>query len=120
MMFKDITAVYRDKRTKHINKNAELLIVKAGGTYTYHWSLKCSFTTPTTQTVRSLAENTWLECGVLGDVMPCDRERYKKLAGHIMRLSVPKKNWLASQQFYSASGCAISDLSVRLESESLP
>jgi hypothetical protein len=28
-------------------------------------------------TVRSLAENSWLECGVVGDVMPCDRYIYK-------------------------------------------
>jgi hypothetical protein len=37
MLFKEITAVYSDNHTKHINtlcaQNAELLIVKAGDTY---------------------------------------------------------------------------------------
>jgi hypothetical protein len=28
-----------------------------------------------TATVRSPVENPWLECGVVGDTMPCDREK---------------------------------------------
>jgi hypothetical protein len=43
MVFKEIIAVYSDIHTKAINtlcgKNAEL-IVKAGGTCSYHWALK--------------------------------------------------------------------------------
>jgi hypothetical protein len=40
MLFKEIIAVYSDIHAKHINKNAELSIVEAGGTYSYHWALK--------------------------------------------------------------------------------
>jgi hypothetical protein len=40
----EIIAVYTENHTKPINtpcgQNAELLIVKAGGTYSYHWALK--------------------------------------------------------------------------------
>jgi hypothetical protein len=32
--------VYTENHTKPIIQNAELLIVKAGGTYSYHWALK--------------------------------------------------------------------------------
>jgi hypothetical protein len=38
-LFEEIIAVYSENHTKQI-KNAELLIVKAGGTYSYHWALK--------------------------------------------------------------------------------
>jgi hypothetical protein len=37
--FKKIIAVCTENHTKPINKNANLLIVKAGGTYSYHWAL---------------------------------------------------------------------------------
>jgi len=39
-------------------------------------------------TVRSPAEKPWLECGVVVDVMPCDREMLVK---HLMLLSILKK-----------------------------
>jgi hypothetical protein len=43
-LFKEIIAVYCENHTKSVNKlceqNAELFIVKAGGTYSYHWALK--------------------------------------------------------------------------------
>jgi hypothetical protein len=45
-LFKEILAVYSENHTKHINtlcgQNAELLIVEAGGTYSYHWVEKGS------------------------------------------------------------------------------
>jgi hypothetical protein len=44
MLFKEIIAVYSDNHMKHINtfggQNAKLPIVKASGTYSYHWALK--------------------------------------------------------------------------------
>jgi hypothetical protein len=44
MLFRELTAVYSENHTKPINKlcgqSAKLLIVKVGGTYTYHWALK--------------------------------------------------------------------------------
>jgi hypothetical protein len=40
-LFKEIIAVYSDNHTKPINKNVELLIVKAAGTCNYHSALKC-------------------------------------------------------------------------------
>jgi hypothetical protein len=44
MLFKEIIAVYSENHMKPINtlcgKNAELLIVKEGGTYSYHYALK--------------------------------------------------------------------------------
>jgi hypothetical protein len=40
MLFKEIIAVYSEKHTKPISKNAELLIVKADGAYSYHSALK--------------------------------------------------------------------------------
>jgi hypothetical protein len=43
MLFGEITAVYSENHTKHINtlcgQNAELLIVQSGGTYTHQWVL---------------------------------------------------------------------------------
>jgi hypothetical protein len=41
-LFKEIIAVYSENYTKPINRlqNAELLIVKASGKYSYHWALK--------------------------------------------------------------------------------
>jgi hypothetical protein len=36
MLFKKIIPVYSEKHMKNINKNADLLTVKAGGTYIYH------------------------------------------------------------------------------------
>jgi hypothetical protein len=44
MLFNEIISVYPENHTKQINtlceQNAELLIIKAGGTYTYQWGLK--------------------------------------------------------------------------------
>jgi hypothetical protein len=44
MLFKEIIAVYSENHTKSINtlyrQNAELLDVKAGGTYKHHLALK--------------------------------------------------------------------------------
>jgi hypothetical protein len=44
MLFYEIITVYCENRTKPINMfcghYAELLTVKAGGTYTYHWDFK--------------------------------------------------------------------------------
>jgi hypothetical protein len=44
ILFRKIIAVYSENHSKQINimseQNAELLIIKAGGTYSYHWSLK--------------------------------------------------------------------------------
>jgi hypothetical protein len=39
-LFKEIIAVYRVNHTRPINKKGELLIVEAGGTYSYHGELK--------------------------------------------------------------------------------
>jgi hypothetical protein len=39
MLFKEIIPVYTGINTKTINTNAELLIGKAGGTYSYYWAL---------------------------------------------------------------------------------
>jgi hypothetical protein len=39
MLFKEIIVVYRKNHTKQI-QTAALLIVKAGGTYSYHRALK--------------------------------------------------------------------------------
>jgi hypothetical protein len=38
MLFKEIIAVYSEINTK--NNKMQLLIVEAGGTYSYHWALK--------------------------------------------------------------------------------
>jgi hypothetical protein len=42
-LFKEIIAVHSENHTKHINtlcgQNAELLIIKSGGTYSYHWAV---------------------------------------------------------------------------------
>jgi hypothetical protein len=44
MLFGEIIALYSANHTKPVNtlcsQNAELLIVKVGGTYSYHWVLK--------------------------------------------------------------------------------
>jgi hypothetical protein len=44
MFFNEIITVYSENHMKPMNllcgQNAELLIVKAGGTYSYHWVLK--------------------------------------------------------------------------------
>jgi hypothetical protein len=44
MPFKEIIAFYSQNDTKLINticeQNAELMNVKAGGAYSYHWALK--------------------------------------------------------------------------------
>jgi hypothetical protein len=43
-LFKELICVYTENLTKHTNifcgQNAELLLVKAGGAYNYHWVLK--------------------------------------------------------------------------------
>ena len=43
MLYREITAVCSPIHTKHINtlrgQNIELLNVKLGGTYSYHWDL---------------------------------------------------------------------------------
>jgi hypothetical protein len=36
MLFKEMIAVYCENNMKQIKQNAELLIVIAGGTYSYH------------------------------------------------------------------------------------
>jgi hypothetical protein len=40
MLFKEIIAVYIENRTKPISAKAKLVILKAGGSYNYHWALK--------------------------------------------------------------------------------
>jgi hypothetical protein len=44
MLFKEIITAYSENNMKPINKlygqNAEFLIVKPGGIYSYHWALK--------------------------------------------------------------------------------
>jgi hypothetical protein len=44
MLFKEIIAVYSENHRKPINtafgQNAELLVIKAGGTHSYHLPLK--------------------------------------------------------------------------------
>jgi hypothetical protein len=44
MLFKEIIAVYSFNRKKSTHtlcgQNAELLILKVGGAYSYHWALK--------------------------------------------------------------------------------
>jgi hypothetical protein len=40
ILFKEIVAVYIENHTKHINTKCNLLFVKAGGTYSYHWAIK--------------------------------------------------------------------------------
>jgi hypothetical protein len=44
MLFREIIAVCCENHTEHINtlcgQNAEFIDVKAGGTYSYHWTLK--------------------------------------------------------------------------------
>jgi hypothetical protein len=40
MLFEKIIPVYIENHTKPIKQNAKLLVVKAGGTYSYHWALK--------------------------------------------------------------------------------
>jgi hypothetical protein len=43
MLFREMIAVYSENHTEQINtfcgENSELLIVKADGTYSYHWAL---------------------------------------------------------------------------------
>jgi hypothetical protein len=76
-----------------------------------HFQVSASFT------VRSPAEKPWLESGVVGYVMLCERHReIKTVIKHLMLLSIMKKKTLISQKFYSESGCASSDVSVRSES----
>jgi hypothetical protein len=36
MVFKEVIALYKEKHKKSVNTKAELLIIKTGGTYTYH------------------------------------------------------------------------------------
>jgi hypothetical protein len=36
MLLKEIIAAYTENHMKHTNKNADLLIVKTGRTYSYH------------------------------------------------------------------------------------
>jgi hypothetical protein len=47
MLFRERTDVCCENNKKHINasveKNAEVLIVKAGGAYSYHYDLKQKF-----------------------------------------------------------------------------
>jgi hypothetical protein len=44
MWFREIIAAYYENHTKPVNtlceQNAELLTIKVGGTYSYHWALK--------------------------------------------------------------------------------
>jgi hypothetical protein len=39
MLFKEIIAAYNENRMKSMSTKSELLIVKAGGTYSYNWAL---------------------------------------------------------------------------------
>jgi hypothetical protein len=73
---------------------------------------------PNKATVRLPAAKPWLECGTVGDIVPCDWENTLTLVKHSMLLPILKKLF-TSQWFYSASGCASSDVSVRSESASL-
>jgi hypothetical protein len=38
-LFKGIIPIYSENHTKHINKNADILIAEAGRTYSYHFAL---------------------------------------------------------------------------------
>jgi len=44
LLYSEITAVFSEARTKHINtlcgQNVEFVDVKPGGTYSNHWALK--------------------------------------------------------------------------------
>jgi hypothetical protein len=40
MLYKEIVPVFAESDTRFIIQNAQLLIAKAGGTYSYHWALK--------------------------------------------------------------------------------
>jgi hypothetical protein len=46
MLFTETIAVYCENHTEHINtlcgENGEFFNIKVGGTYRYHWALKCS------------------------------------------------------------------------------
>jgi hypothetical protein len=42
-------------------------------------------------TVRSPAKKPWLEYGVVGDVMACDREKGKTVVKQLMLLHILKK-----------------------------
>jgi hypothetical protein len=63
MLIKEIIAVYSENYTKPINllrgKDAELLIVKAGGTYACHYFSKCYISVPNTDIF--LYELLWTE-----------------------------------------------------------
>jgi hypothetical protein len=37
MLFKEIIPIYIENNTTPINQNTYFLIVKAGGTYSFHW-----------------------------------------------------------------------------------
>jgi hypothetical protein len=49
---------------------------------------------PEIRTDRSEAENSWLECGVVGDAMPCDRERYINSSKTFDATTILKENYL--------------------------
>jgi hypothetical protein len=40
MLFKETISIFIENHAKQTNKNADLLIVEIGGTYSYHWALK--------------------------------------------------------------------------------
>ena len=57
MLYREIIAVCSQIHTKHINimrrLNVEMLNVKPGGTYSYHWALKCLDVQSMKQTVNN-------------------------------------------------------------------
>jgi hypothetical protein len=66
MLFKEIIAVYSENRTELIDtlcgENAELMTVKAGGTYNYHWSLKGLFCSLSCYVVTEVLQQVKDEC----------------------------------------------------------
>jgi hypothetical protein len=40
MLFEEIITIYSENYTKPIIQNNELLIIEAGGTYSYYWVLR--------------------------------------------------------------------------------
>jgi hypothetical protein len=53
-------------------------------------------------TDRLRAKKLWLVCGVMGDVMLCDRERDTHRS-HKFYATIHSEKWLTSQQFHSAN-----------------
>jgi hypothetical protein len=66
-------------------------------------------------TVRSPAEMPWLECGVVCDVMTCNKERDIN-SSKTSDATINSEKKTLHNSFFPASGCASSDVSVRSES----